>query len=388
MDLHQLKKRFNQYFGEKNSKTHIAFSPVVINLMGESFMQNGGFVLACAINRGIWLLIRENNENVIRLRSENAGQQDEVQLDEIDIKRSFEWVNYPMGVINLMRKSGASIEGFDMLFWEDNPLSARPDISAAMEMATAVAVNHLFGLNHNMIHLIEAIKSDENGQFDENYGLMDKLAIGISKKEHAVLMNCQTYENEIIPLDLQGCKLVIIKNEEKTGPAISKSEALVIECNRALQTIQKVKPISSFGEISYREFIDHSHLIADITMRKRAKHIISENQRVKDAVGALKTGNLRLFGKLMNASHNSLKYDLEVISDTMNILIGEVREMTGVIGARLTGVAFGNRALNIVAENAVERFVETVDANYFKRTGFRADFCIVDTSDGAEMVGC
>lgn len=386
MDLNQLKKEFAERYPDVGGTLLAAFAPGRVNLIGEHTDYNNGFVLPCAISFGTWLLVRKNHLNNIRFISGNFEQTAEIPLNAITQKHQVDWVNYPLGVINELLATGLQLTGLDLYFWGNIPAGAGLSSSASIEVVTAAALNQLFNLNLNLVELVKLAQRAENNFVGVQCGIMDQFAVGICEKDKALFLNCMTNEYELIPLNLGEFRIVITNTGKQRQLAASKYNERVAECAKAVNFISGKKSIKSLGELTYQEFVDLSHIIPDITIRKRAKHVVSENQHVLDAVNALKTGNLRRFGSLMNASHNSLRYDYEVTGIELDTIVEEARNIDGVLGARMTGAGFGGCSVNLVHEQQIEMFVSTVGKNYEKRTGLKAGFYVSDAGDGIKII--
>lgn len=386
MDLNHLKQRFADYFPDAGTDALAAYAPARINLIGGHTDYNGGLVMPVAVSFGTWMLVRRNDSGLIRLRSENVLQAADIPVQKIMKKHAVGWVNYPLGVMNGMISHGWRPTGLDLLYAGDIPVGAGLASSASVELATARGLSHLFGLNTDMLQLVMLSQKAERDFVGVNCGIMDQFAVGFGRREHAILLDCRTLAYEHIPLHLEGYRIVIANTGKHRDLAKTKYNERVAECARAVELISRVRPVKSLSELSYQDFVDLSHHIPDLTLRKRAKHVVSENQRVSDAANALKKNNLRLFGKLMNASHNSLKYDFEVSCDELDTITNLAREVDGVLGARMTGAGFGGCTVNIVAENAVQTFVKHISQTFYKLTGLQADFYVCDSDDGVKIV--
>lgn len=381
-----MKKKFTELFGSGEFPATLSFAPGRVNLIGEHTDYNGGLVMPCAISFGTLLMLSKNNDQVMRFHSLNMPESAAVSLSEVAKKQPVEWVNYPLGVINQLISLGLQPTGVDMLFWGNIPAGAGLSSSASIGMATAVAFNHGFTLNIDIVDLVKVVQQAENEFVGVNCGIMDQFASGMGKKEHAILLDCNTLEYRHLPLQMKDYSIVIANTGKERDLAQSAYNQRVEECNKAVQYVSRIKPVRTLSELTYQEFIHLMHHIPDITIRKRAKHVVSENQRVLDAAAALQKGNLRLFGKLMNASHNSLKYDYEVTGSELDILADEARKVDGVLGARMTGAGFGGCTVNIVENRTVKKFIEIVGHNYNKASGLSAQFYICETSGGARLV--
>lgn len=386
MNLEKLKSAFTGRFGENDNKIQIYFAPGRVNLIGEHTDYNNGYVLPCAITFGTYLLVRANDLGLVRMASENFDYGDEIPLNHLSMPQTGKWMNYPLGVFDQFIRRGLKPTGFDMLYSGDIPNSSGLSSSASIEMVTAFALNDLYLFGLEQIDLVKLSQKAENEFVGVNCGIMDQFAVGMGKAGHAIFLDCGTLEYELVPLDLGNYKVVIANTNKKRGLADSKYNERVEECNKAVGFLSKIKKIKSLSDFSYKEFIDAKHHIPDIIIRKRAKHILSENQRVLDAVKVLKADNLGTFGKLMNASHNSLRYDYEVTGNELDVIVEEARQIDGVLGARMTGAGFGGCAIALVEENAIESFVKNVGENYKKRTGLNAIFYVSEIGDGTKKI--
>jgi galactokinase len=387
MNIQSLKNLFRGIYGQSVVEPEIFFAPGRVNLIGEHTDYNGGFVLPCALTYGTYLLIRKNNKRVIRMASQNFDYSAEILLDTLQEKRPGKWYNYPLGVMDQLIGQGFVPEGMDLLFSGNIPNSAGLSSSASIEMVTAKAMIDIFKLDIDLLEMIKLAKKAENEFIGVNCGIMDMFAVGVGQKNMAVFLNCDTLGYELIPLELGDYKIVIANTNKTRGLADSKYNERVAECAKAVTHLAKHKKINQLGDLTYQEFVDLKHHIPDITVRKRAKHVVSENQRVLDAVTALKNGNLNLFGKLMNASHNSLRHDYEVTGIELDVMVEEARQIEGVLGARMTGAGFGGCAVALVRNDAIERFTSRVGERYQERTGLQAVFYVSEAGDGVRKIG-
>jgi galactokinase len=387
MDIEKLKRNFLERYGNSTEVVHSYFAPGRVNLIGEHTDYNMGYVLPCALTFGTYLLIRKNDCDTLRLASVNFDYGDEVPLAQLDQPQPGKWMNYPLGVIDQLIKNGFEVQGLDLLFYGNIPNGAGLSSSASIEVLTAFAINDLFALGLDKIKLVKMAQKAENEFVGVNCGIMDQFAVGMGKAGHAVFLDCATLDYELVPLDLGAYKIVIVNTNKQRKLSESKYNERVEECARAVEYLSKYKTIHALSELSYQEFVDHKHYIPDIVVRKRAKHILSENQRVLDAVTMLADGRLSVFGKLMNASHNSLRYDYEVTGFELDTLVEEARQVEGVLGARMTGAGFGGCAIALVAENAIDNFINCVGENYKNKTGLKADFYISEIGDGVKKIG-
>lgn len=211
---------------------------------------------------------------------------------------------------------------------------------------------------------------------------MDQFAIAMGKKDHAIFLDTADLSFEYAPIKLEGAKIVISCSNKKRGLGDSKYNERRAECEEALEEIRQKVKVDSLGDLSEEQFEEVRDAIKDATRQKRAKHAVYENQRTIKAVQALKANDIELFGKLMNASHVSLRDDYEVTGIELDTLVEEAWKVEGVIGSRMTGAGFGGCTVSIVKDDAVDTFIEKVGTAYKVAIGYAADFYVVQIGDG------
>ncbi|EEY36130.1 galactokinase [Pseudoleptotrichia goodfellowii] len=378
-----LKEKFFEVFGENSEKEF--FSPGRVNLIGEHTDYNGGNVFPCAIDRGTYALIKTRNDNRFRMYSENFEKIGiiEFSLDKLENEKAHDWANYPKGVIKMFIDAGYKInKGFDILFYGNIPNGAGLSSSASIEILTAVILKNIFGLNIDMIEMVKLGQKTENLFIGVNSGIMDQFAVGMGKKDYAVLLDCNTLKYEYVPVILKDEVIVISNTNKRRGLADSKYNERRGECETALKDLQEKLKIKALGELSIEEFEENKGLIKNEVNRKRAKHAVYENQRTIKAQKELSAGNLEEFGKLMNQSHESLRDDYEVTGKELDTLVELAWKQDGVIGSRMTGAGFGGCTVSIVKKDKVDDFIKNVGKGYKEKIGYDADFYIVEVSEG------
>jgi galactokinase len=386
MDLQNLKKKFASSYNTDEKDIRVYFSPGRVNLIGEHTDYNGGYVFPCALNFGTTLLVKENHKDIFRFATTNFEHTGEISIKPPFAKAGKEWYYYPLGVIDQFSKMGISFRGLDFLFTGDIPNGAGLSSSASIEMVTAFAVNDIFSVGENMISLVKLAQKAENQFIGVNCGIMDQFAVGMGAESKAIFLNCATLDYELVPLVIKGHKLIISNTNKRRGLADSKYNERRSECETAVENLSQVKKIKNLSELSYSRFLEINDMITSPVVRRRAKHVISENQRVLDAIKALKAGDLVLFGQLMNASHDSLRDDYEVTGVELDTLVEEARKIPGVLGSRMTGAGFGGCTVSLVAEGSVDEFIEQVAIGYLERTGLKPDFYVAEVGDGTKRV--
>ncbi len=379
-------RQFLDLYGRSEVKPRVFFAPGRVNLIGEHTDYNGGYVFPCALNFGTYLAIRETDEDSIHFASTNIKWRGKIPLSDLDEKRGSEWVNYPLGVIDQLKKKGMIPKGAELLYSGDIPNGAGLSSSASIELVTSYALNELWRGVLPVLELVKLSQKAENEFVGMNCGIMDQFAVGMGEKNKALFLNCETLDYEKVPLFFKNYQLVIINTNKRRGLTDSKYNERRAQCEKAVEYLSAEKPIRNLSELGLDEFKKREYLIPDETIKKRAKHVIAENDRVLRAIPVLKDGNLIEFGRLMNESHDSLRYDYEVTGFELDTLVDESRKIKGVIGSRMTGAGFGGCTVSLVEKGKVDDFCETVGANYEKITGLKPDFYLPQVGDGTKEI--
>ena len=385
----QLVKKFQELFGD-GGDIRFYFSPGRVNLIGEHTDYNGGHVFPCALTIGTYGVARKREDRKIRLYSVNFSKMGviETSLDDLVYRDSSGWTNYPKGIVWTFQEKGYPIEkGFDMLMYGNIPNGSGLSSSASVELLMGIILKDLFGYEDlTMINLALIGQYGENNFNGMNCGIMDQFAIAMGKKDHAIFLDTQNLQYEYAPIRMDGYKIVIAASNKKRRLTDSKYNERRAECEEALKDIQNVKKIHALGELTEEEFEQVKDTVKDPVCRKRAKHAVYENQRTIKAVKALKNNDLETFGKLMNASHVSLRDDYEVTGKELDALVEAAWKQEGVGGSRMTGAGFGGCTVSIVKEEAVDAFIKNVGEIYKKEIGYEADFYVVEIGDGTRRI--
>lgn len=386
MTIEQLKSAYEAHY--QKSATDIFFSPGRVNLIGEHTDYNGGFVFPCALSFGTYLLIAANNEHKINFCSLNIDTTYSLELNQLTKPMPDKaWANYPLGVLAQFLKRGVVIEqGYDILFWGNVPAGAGLSSSAAMEVVTAFAFNELLGTGYDRTELAKIGQKAEHEFAGVMCGIMDQFASAHGKQDHAIYLNCDTLEFDLVPVKLEGIKVVVSNTHSPHHLDSGAYNDRVRQCQLAVQQISTVRPIKNLAELSQTDFEQVEHAITDEVAHRRARHVVGEVQRTKDAVEALQHGNIQLFGKLMTQSHISLRDDYEVTGLQLDSLAEAAWKVEGVLGSRMTGGGFGGCTVSLVRDEAIPTFIEQVGNEYTLKTGLKADFYIAEIGDGAHRI--
>ena len=374
---------FEQY---QQYPTASYFAPGRVNLIGEHIDYNGGLVMPCAITAGTWLLLAPNNENVIRLKSLNFEEEQVSAIQKTYVKDGHQWSNYPLGVFNELQKGDWLSTGLDLLYFGNIPIGSGLSSSAAIEILTAFALNDFFELGHDKLALVKLSKRVENDFIGLNSGIMDQFAVAFGEADKALVLNCDSLKYKVVDCDLGDYRLAIINTNKSRKLEESKYNQRFEECKVALKALQQEIKIDNLCELNAEKFGLHSHLITDETILKRATHVVKENDRVHLAVKALNNGELVDFGRLMFASHQSLKELYEVSGQELDAIVDFCATYEHVIGARMTGAGFGGCAIALLKKGYEEDFAKQLTDSYVAKIGYPAAIYIHQIGDGVKRI--
>jgi len=387
--IKSLKKVFEEKFGGKEEAREF-FAPGRVNLIGEHTDYNGGNVFPCALDFGTYAVARRREDKIVKLYSVNFEDLGviEFSLDNLINDREHNWANYPKGVLDVFKKNGYIIDnGFEVVYGGDIPNGAGLSSSASIEVLTSVVLKALFNLDNTMTDAVKMSQRAENEFIGVNCGIMDQFAIGMGRKDNAILLDCNTLDYTYSELKLEDEVVVVANTNKRRGLADSKYNERRRECERALENLKEKLDIGSLGELTIEGFEAEKGIIAGDIDRKRAKHAVYENQRTLRAVEALKRGDVEKFGRLMNESHVSLRDDYEVTGAELDGLVEAAWKHEGTVGSRMTGAGFGGCTVSIVKKDLVDDFIERVGAEYREKTGLTADFYVANIGGGARELG-
>lgn len=379
---------FKEKFGD-GGDIRSYFAPGRVNLIGEHTDYNGGHVFPCALTIGTYFIARQREDRVLRFYSTNFESLGiiESSLDNLVWSKEADWTNYPMGVMWAFGEKGYKItNGFDILLCGNIPNGSGLSSSASVEIGTGVLLRDMYGFDVSMIDIALIGQYSENNFNKVNCGIMDQFAIAMGKKDHAIFLDTADLSYEYAPIVLKDAKIVIACSNKKRGLGDSKYNERRAECEEALAELQTVVDIKSLGELDEAQFEQYRSAIKSEVRQRRAKHAVYENQRTIKAVAALKAGDIEEFGKLMIASHDSLRDDYEVTGKELDTLVASALKQDGVIGSRMTGAGFGGCTVSIVKNDNIDAFIENVGKEYKDTIGYAADFYVVEVGDGAGTI--
>ncbi|MFI5133211.1 MAG: galactokinase [Chitinophagales bacterium] len=380
----KLLKEFRNRF--HNETAQLFFCPGRVNLIGEHIDYNGGKVMPCAISSGTYLVIAKNADKKIRFQCMNFPEKAELHLQSSYSKTGKQWFNYPLGVINQLLQNGHAISGLDMLFVGDLPIGAGLSSSASIEVLTAFALNELYQFNISKVDIALLSKKSENEFIGVNCGIMDQFAVAMGQKDKAILLNCDTLEYEYLPFKTGEYSLIVINSRKQRSLEDSRYNERFAECGAALKLLKTQLDLQHLCDLDVKTFEAYRHLIDDSVLQKRALHVISENERVKEAAAALKSGDLAGFGKLMYASHQSLKELYEVSGFELDVIIDFCKTYSNCIGARMTGAGFGGSVIALVKKKSYIDFAARSESYYTHMIGYKPEIFDSEIGDGVTEI--
>ncbi|MDE6957568.1 MAG: galactokinase [Lachnospiraceae bacterium] len=379
---------FQKLFGaEGDIRTY--FAPGRVNLIGEHTDYNGGHVFPCALTIGTYAAARVREDKNIRLYSMNFEKLGviETSLDDLIPSEKAGWTNYPKGVMWAFEKRGFKLPyGLDVVLYGNIPNGSGLSSSASLEVLTGTILKDMFGFDVSMTDIALIGQYSENNFNGMNCGIMDQFASAMGKKDCAIFLDTSNLNYEYAKIELEDAKIVITNSKVKHSLVSSAYNDRRNESEKALEELKTVLDIETLGDLSEEQYEANKDVIKSEIRQKRAKHAVYENQRTIKAVAALKNNDIEEFGRLMNASHVSLRDDYEVSCEEIDILVDLAWKIPGVIGSRITGGGFGGCTVSIVKNDAVDTFIATLGEEYKKAVGHEAEFYVVDIGDGASVI--
>lgn len=353
---------FVEQFGA--SPEFLVRAPGRINLIGEHTDYTGGLVLPMAIDRAVWIAARTTDMPAVEIYSAYFDQSLTYPLGKEPEDFSEPWAPYVVGVLALLERQGIKLHGCRLLIGGDLPPGAGLASSAAIEVGVAKAVLHAIRQKRSPIGLATLCRQAEQEYAKSPCGLMDQMCCTSALAGHALLIDCRSMVSQLIPLDLGHAVFVVIDSGVHHSISGKEYAARHRDCSVALDTLRVASPsISSIRDVSEDRLpFLAEHL--DDTLLPRVRHVVSENARVLSAVKALRTGDLDALGRLMTASHESLRDDFRVSCEELDDLVSIATGVQGVYGARLTGGGFGGCVIALSSSDAVHELESAIHESY------------------------
>src|SRR5690606_28736609 len=387
-NIQELKNEFVKRFGASEQDIHVFHAPGRVNLIGEHTDYNGGYVFPAALTFGTTLVVRKREDKGLGLASTNFPSTSVLSVEKVVYDEADDWMNYPKGIVNELHQQGVVFSsGYDLLFHGEIPNGAGLSSSASIEVVTAFALLTLEKQPVDTVKIALMAQKSENEFNGVKCGIMDQFAVANGKKDHAILLMCDTLEYDLVPFQSGSYKLVIGNTNKRRGLVDSAYNERRAQCEQAVQDLRQAHPeLTLLGQLSLEQFNASKHHIKDEVVLKRAQHVVEEIDRVLKSMDALKQNDLEQFGQLMNGSHDSLRDLYEVTGAELDAMVDAARKVNGVLGARMTGAGFGGCTVSLVHEDSIEQFKEQVGKEYTEKTGLVAEFYVCSIGNGVEQL--
>jgi len=381
-------KTFEEVFGYSDG-VKVYFAPGRVNLIGEHTDYNAGHVFPCALTIGTYAAVKVRDDRKLRFYSMNFTDLGvmESSLDELTPSEAAGWTNYLKGIMWAFEGRGMKLpNGMDIVLNGNIPNGSGLSSSASIEVLMGSILRDQFGFDVTNVELAQIGQYSENNFNGMNCGIMDQFASAMGKKDCAIFLDTATLEYEYAPIKLDGMKIVVTNSKVKHSLVGSAYNDRRNSCETALAELKKVIDVKGLGDLSIEEFEANKDAIKDEDRKLKAKHAVYENQRTIQAVAALRDGNIKLFGELMNQSHVSLRDDYDVSCPEIDVLVDAAWTVDGVIGSRITGGGFGGCTVSIVRDESVETFKDTLTRVYKDKCNLVPEFYVVSIGDGPAVL--
>lgn len=388
MTYKQLVKRFTDIYGTSEENIRIFEAPGRINLIGEHIDYNGGHVFPAALELKNIVVARKNGSENINMAVTSLPNRVYADISKLYSYKQLEWGNYQLGVAYVLQQMGFKITGCDLLYHGTVPYGSGLSSSAAIEVATALA---LLSLGENDVPSLEDIavmcQRAEREYVGMNCGIMDQFISALGKKDHAIYLDCNTLEYEYVPLDLGDYTIVITNTNSPHKLTDSQYNERRSQCEKALDIINaNGGNYENLCDITTSQLETYKPKFTDETLYKRARHCVTEQERTRQAVALLKEGDLKAFGGLLCGSNLSLRDDYEATGEELDAVFDIAMSNPGVIGSRMTGAGFGGCNISIVKKDSVSEFKKTMAEKYEERIGYAPSFYESSAGSGGREV--
>ncbi|HIJ66417.1 MAG TPA: galactokinase [Candidatus Hydrogenedentes bacterium] len=385
VDLEAARQRFQDHFG---GATHLAArAPGRVNIIGEHTDYNEGFVLPMAIERETVILARPREDMTLNACAANFNRAAQSSLEEFARNPGEPWVDYVVGVAREVAALGKPLVGADLMIVGDVPIGAGLSSSASLEMAALVLFERLGGFELAGPEAARLGKRVENDFLGVNSGIMDQFIARMGEAGHALFLDCRSYDYELIPVALHAARFVIADTGVSRGLTASKYNERVAECREAVYAMagKLGKDAPQLRDFTLPELCECQADMREVVFR-RARHVITEDERTQAACRAMRDGDAGRLGALMNESDKSLREDYEVTCPELDAMTAIARSLPGCYGSRMTGAGFGGCTVSLVAHDAIDAFAEQLLRRYRDQTGLEGAVIDSAPAHGAQAV--
>ena len=368
-----------------NDDTRVFRAPGRVTLIGEHTDYNDGFVMPAAIDFYTWVRVSPLDTRQLRIKSQNYGEEVEVDLDDPNIAARGHWSDYPIGVAVMLERAGHRLRGARLEIRGEVPIGSGLSSSAAIEVATACALTAISGLEIDRRELALICQRAENEFVGARVGIMDQFVSLFGQAHKALLLDCRSLEFKLLPVP-DNVRLIICNTMVKHALASSAYNERRAQCEAGVKHLQRAVPhVKALRDVTREQLEQYGHDLPEVIYR-RCRHVITENERVLAAANALERRDLKEFGRLMAESHRSLRDDYEVSSAELDLMVELAQPIEGVYGARMTGGGFGGCTVNLVVAEHTDQFRERVAVGYERATQLKPEIYICNASNGADEV--
>jgi galactokinase len=374
---------FRRMFGQE---PRLFRAPGRVNLIGEHTDYNEGFVLPMAIQRGTTVGAAPRKDRIVRVHSVNLRETAQFDLDRPGPTRRGIWLDYVEGIAQALIGNGVKVDGAELVLSSDVSIGGGLSSSAALEISVGTALVALSGSNIDKVALALAGQKAEHTYVGAKTGIMDQFIAALGKADHALLIDCRELKGTLVPLNLSGSAIVVCDSRVRHSLASSEYNQRRTECEKGVELLSRVIPgIRALRDVNSGDFRRHEQILPE-TIRRRCRHVITENERTLAATRALSSGDAPELGRLFTASHRSLRDDYQVSCRELDLLVESAGSVAGVLGARMTGGGFGGCTVNLVRREALEAFQDRVSNAYLRDTGLEPLIFHAEGSDGAREI--
>jgi len=362
----------------------ITRSPGRVNIIGEHLDYNEGYVLPAAIDKAIYVGISKRNDDEIYLHSVDYNENYQVSVQ--DIKPTKTWATYVLGVTDQLIKRGHKIRGFNVVLYGDVPVGAGLSSSAALECATAFALNEVFSLGLEKLEMVKIAQKAEHAFAGVMVGIMDMFASMFGKKDHVIKLDCRSLEYEYKPLKLEGYKVVLFNTNVEHSLASSEYNTRRKQCEQGVAWVKEHHPEVTALRDADMNMLNEYVLPKDEIIYKRCKYVVEEIDRLLRGSDDLERGDIKALGQKMFRTHEGLSKEYEVSCKELDFLVEAVKDNEAVIGARMMGGGFGGCTINIIKEEAISDLKEKLSKEYTKAMGLELTTYIAQIENGTERI--
>ena len=360
-------------------------APGRVNLIGEHTDYNDGYVMPVAIDFSCWVAIGPRDDRTLAIYSEDLDDLVEVNLASPDWHPSRSWSDYPIGVVAVLQRAGYSLGGANLYIRSEVPLGAGLSSSAALEVSVAYALLRFSGYDIELVELARLCQRAENEFVGARCGVMDQFAACHGQRGKALMLDCRSLEYRALVIP-DNVALVVCNTKVKHELASSEYNLRRTECEEAVWLLAEALPrVRALRDLDSRELEQHRDRLTP-TLYRRARHVVTENERVQSASVALEHGNVDSFGELMRASHRSLRDDYQVSCRELDVMVEIADRQRGVYGSRMTGGGFGGCTIHLVDVEHGTEFQSRVAKAYHAATGRDPDIYLCRASEGVRAV--